>query len=360
MRPAPQSVFVGSLGRLLREALHKGRGFPPRTDRDAQHQDRAASRCQAHNTRRLRPLTSLAAPVVRLADLFDDAGAEAQRVLGTAPAPGARIVVESAQLAAIARQFGVDWRPSSPSDRAVLERPGKLMPREPVMAVLKEALAGLGAPDDADIDLPGFSPPLVPQEADPHAVVEQLDYDAGTGKFTGMLAIAADGMSMLRVRLSGTVQPMVEVPVPAHKLLPGAVIRADDLQMVRVRTGLIRGEVARVAEQAVGVAPRRQMTPGQPMPLGDLAHLAAIRKGAQIGMVLETPGLTLLAQGIALEPGGIGDRIQVLNPVSRAVVEAVVIAADRVRVAPGSTPLLQSAARPQQFGANAFVRTSVP
>ncbi len=67
----------------------------------------------------LRPLTTLAAPVVRLSDLFDDAGPDSARVLGTAPVPGARIVVEAAQLAAIARQFGVDWRPSSASDRAV-------------------------------------------------------------------------------------------------------------------------------------------------------------------------------------------------------------------------------------------------
>ncbi len=185
----------------------------------------------------LRPLTTLAAPVVRLSDLFDDAGTEAQRVLGTAPAPGARIVVGSAQLAAIARQFGVDWRPASPSDRAVLERPGKLMAREPVIAVLKQALVGVGAPDDADIELPGFSPPLIPQEADPHAAIEQLDYDAGSGRFTSILAVSADGMSLLRVRLSGTLDPMVEVPVPAHRLLPGAVIRADDIQMTRVRAG---------------------------------------------------------------------------------------------------------------------------
>ncbi len=308
----------------------------------------------------LRALTTLTAPVVRLSDLFDDAGAEAQRVLGTAPAPGGRIVVEAAQLAAIARQFGVDWRPSSPSDRAVLDRPGKLLPREPVMAALKDALVGVGAPDDADIDLPGFTPPLIPQDADPHSVIEQVDYDATSGKFTGILAISADGMSMLRVRLSGTVQPMVEVAVPAHRLLPGVVIRADDLQMVRVRAGLVRGEVARVAEQAVGLAPRRQMTPGQPMLLAELGHLAAIQKGAQVAMVLETAGLTLLAQGISLEPGGIGDRIQVLNPASRAVVEAVVIAPDRVRIEPGSTPLLQAGARPQQLGANAFVRASTP
>src|SRR5271154_2790337 len=81
----------------------------------------------------LRPLTTLAAPVVRLCDLFDDAGPHADRVLGPGPAPGGRIVIEAAQLAAIARQFGVDWRPGSPVDRAVLERPGELLPRDEVM-----------------------------------------------------------------------------------------------------------------------------------------------------------------------------------------------------------------------------------
>lgn len=308
----------------------------------------------------LRPLTTLAAPVVRLSDLFDDAGAEAQRVLGTAPAPGGRIVVEAAQLAAIARQFGVDWRPSSSSDRAVLERPGKLLPREPVMAVLREALAGVGAPDDADIELPGYSPPLIPQDADPHAGIEQLDYEAASGKFTGVLAVTGDGMPVLRMRVSGSLQAMVEVPVPSHRLQPGMEIGAADLQMTRVHAGLVRGEVARSAAQAIGLAPRRVMMPGQPLLLAELGHLAAVQKGAQVTMQLEAPGLTLLAQGVALESGGIGDRIQVLNPNSRAVVEAEVVAPDRVRVAPGSTPVLQAGSRPQQFGANAFVRTRTP
>ena len=308
----------------------------------------------------LRPLTTLAAPVVRLADLFDDAGTEAQRVLGTAPAPGGRIVVEAAQLAAIARQFGVDWRPSSSSDRAVLERPGRLLPREPMMGALREALAGVGAPTDADIELPGFSPPLVPQEADPRASIEQLDYDAASGKFTGVLAVSADAMPVLRVRLSGYLQEMVEVPVPAHRLLPGVVIGADDLQMLRVRAGLIRGEVARVAQQAVGLAPRRMIMSGQPIALAELGHLAAIQKGAQITMQLESPGLTLLAQGVAMESGGVGDRIQVLNPSSRAIVEAEIVAPDRVRVTPGSTPLLQANGRARQFTSNSFVRNPTP
>jgi flagellar basal body P-ring formation protein FlgA len=308
----------------------------------------------------LRPLTTLTAPVVRLSDLFDDAGAEAQRVLGTAPAPGARIVVEAAQLAAIARQFGVDWRPSSSSDRAVLERPGKLLPREPVIAVLREALNGVGAPPDGDIELPSFTPPLIPQEADAQATIEQLDYDAASGKFTGILAVSAEAMPVLRVRVSGTLQPMVEVPVATHRLPPGVVIRADDLQMLRVRTGLIRGEVARAAEQAVGQAPRRMIAPGQPIALAELGHLAAIQKGARVMMQLESPGLTLLAQGVAMEQGGIGDRIQVLNPSSHALVDAEVLAPDRVRVAPGSTPTLQANGRARQFTSNSFVRNPTP
>ena len=72
--------------------------------------------------------------MVRLSDLFDDAGPRAGQVLGPAPAPGARIVVEAPQLAAIARQFGVDWRPASPADSAVIDRPGRLLPREDVLA----------------------------------------------------------------------------------------------------------------------------------------------------------------------------------------------------------------------------------
>ena len=52
-----------------------------------------------------RPITTLTAPVVRLSDLFDELESDGQVVLGPGPAPGGRIVVEAAQLAAIARQI---------------------------------------------------------------------------------------------------------------------------------------------------------------------------------------------------------------------------------------------------------------
>src|SRR5690348_17518212 len=109
----------------------------------------------------LRTMTTLHAATVRLADLFDDAGANAQRVLGPGPGPGGRIVVEAQQLGAIARQFGVDWHPASSSDRAVLERLGRPLRRDDVMDAVRSALIGAGASADCDVDLAGFSPPLV-------------------------------------------------------------------------------------------------------------------------------------------------------------------------------------------------------
>ena len=68
-----------------------------------------------------RPITTLSAPVVRLSDLFDGLESDGDVVLGPGPAPGGRIVVEAAQLAAIARQFGVDWRPRGNERRDVCQ-----------------------------------------------------------------------------------------------------------------------------------------------------------------------------------------------------------------------------------------------
>jgi hypothetical protein len=46
----------------------------------------------------------------------------------------------------------------------------------------------------------------------------------------------------------------------------------------------------------------------------------------------------------------------VLNPSSHAVVETEIVAPDRVRVTPGSTPLLQTGGRARQFTSNSFGR----
>ena len=295
----------------------------------------------------LRPLTTLAAPVVRLSDLFDDAGPRADRVLGPGPAPGERIVVEAPQLAAIARQFGVDWRPASSADRAVLDRPGKLLRREAVTSALLAALARVGAPEEADLELPGFEAPLVPAEAVPTVTVEQVDYEGATGRFTAAVLVSGPAMEPMRLRLSGQLDEFAHVLVPTHRLAAGSVLRAGDLVAATVRAASLRGEVVRQPAQALGQALRHAAAEGQPLPLDTLQRPVAVAKGAHVAMEIRMPGLAVVAQGTALESGAMGERIQVLNPGSHMAVEGEIIGTDRVAVAPDTVPVPATGAAAQ-------------
>ncbi len=286
----------------------------------------------------LRDTTTLQQPHVRLADLFDDAGPSASRVLGPRPAPGGRIVVEAAQAAAIARQFGVAWRPISNTERVVIDRPGRLVARDEFIGSLHAALTGAGAAPDVEIELGGFAAPLVPMEAAIRSSIEQVDFDSVSGRFTATLALSMAGEAIQRTRLAGRAQEMMDVVVPSHRIAAGAVLRAADVQVVRVRAGAGRGDVARSVSQVVGQATRRQEVAGQPLQLADLGRPFIVQKGSRVMMLLQSPGLTMAASGTATEAGGIGDRIGVLNPVSGALIEAEITGVDQVMVQSSSTP----------------------
>jgi flagella basal body P-ring formation protein FlgA len=112
--------------------------------------------------------------------------------------------------------------------------------------------------------------------------------------------------------------------------------------MARVHVDMLRTDVVRRMSDTIGMELKQQIAPGQPIGQGELMRPALVRKGATVLMLLDSPGIALTAQGQALEPGAIGERIRVLNPTSRAVVEAEVIGSGRVRVTPGGLPVTVS------------------
>ena len=222
----------------------------------------------------------------------------------------------------------------------MLERPGRLLPREEVFSALRVALGGVGGDVEGELEVTGYAAPLVPAESLVRVDVEQMELDGASGRFRAVVSVSGEGMLTLRQTVAGTLHAMAEVPVPVRRIAPGAVLRAGDVAMQMVRVSAIRGEVARMADQVVGLAPRRVLMPGQAVALAELARPVAVTKGARVAMQLVAGGLSLTAQGTAMEAGAVGDRIQVLNPASRAVVEAQVVGIDRVRIEAGSTPVM--------------------
>ena len=120
----------------------------------------------------------------------------------------------------------------------------------------------------------------------------------------------------------------------------GTVVEPGDLRMSRRPLDRLSGAVARRADQAVGMQLRQMVPAGAPFVLASLRPPVLVRKGAAVLIRIDRPGIALTAEGRALEPGGAGDAIRVLNPLSHAVLRARVIATGEVRVAPDAPPLV--------------------
>jgi flagellar basal body P-ring formation protein FlgA len=291
----------------------------------------------------LRTVTTLHGPNVYLRDLFDDAGLNADRILGPGPEPGGRIVVESAQLGAIARQYNVAWRSVSRADRALLERPGRPMKKDEAIEAVRLAITASGVSDDIDIDMPGFNPPIIPAEAISAATVSQLDYDSNTGRFTAALTVTADGMNPIDIRVSGRADEVVEAPVALTRLLPETVLRPDDVRLARVRAATLQNEVARSVDQIVGMQLRRPVAAGQPLRLADLSRPPLVQRGATVQVELSAAGLSVTGQAVAIDAGAEGEKVRVQNLTSHAYLMAEVVGPGKVRVTPEVPAALQTA-----------------
>jgi flagellar basal body P-ring formation protein FlgA len=291
----------------------------------------------------LKTRTTLRGPQVYLRDLFEDAGANADRLLGPGPGPGGRIVVESRQLKAIARQYDVDWEPISHADRAVLEWPGRPLEREEVLAAVRAALVAQGAAADCDIVIPGFNPPIVPISGVSAPLITQLEFDRDLGRFTAMLSVTGDGMEPISTRLSGEVADVIELPVAVTRLTAGSIAGPDDIRVARVHVTSVHTEVAHDPAMVIGMQFKLQMQAGVPIPLSNLMQPTQINRGDAVRLQLQAGGLWLTGQGMALESGAVGDRIRVRNVSSQAVLEAEVIKPGEVRVLPGTLPITTQA-----------------
>jgi len=287
----------------------------------------------------LRSMTTLHGPVVFLRDLFDDAGPNADRMLGPGPAPGDRIVVEAAQLNAIARKFDVPWRSVSGADRAVLEWPGRPLRLEEASAAVKAAVTGAGASDDTDIDIPGFAPPMVPVDADVSVAVSQLDYDPNSGRFTAALSMTAETMNAMTMRISGRVEAVAAAVVPVTRLVPETLLRAEDVRAVRLRASRVPDQPVVSPDQVAGMMLRRPVAAGQPLRLTDLMRPPLVQRGSIVQVEFRDGGLAVTVQATALDDGADGERIRIQNVNSHAFAYADVIGPGRVRIVTGTATL---------------------
>lgn len=281
----------------------------------------------------LRPSVTVSAPVVRLGDLFADAGKEAAVEVAAAPGPGQRTVFDARWLAAIAQEHHLGWAPGSDYDEVVVERASRAIGAD---AIAGKLLAEIGATrpiEHATVQLDnGGLRLVVPAEADESIAIDGLTVDPQSGRLSAYVSAPAEDATAPRVRVTGRLVLQTELPVLNRAMAAGETITAADISHRLVRREAIGADAVTDDAALVGKTPRRSLRADEIVRVGDVQVPIIVHKNDLVTILLDTPTLHLSAQAKALDDGTMGAAIRVSNTSSNRVVDAIVRGPNTVSV----------------------------
>ena len=281
----------------------------------------------------LRPAITVDGDVVRLGDLFADAGKKQNSIVAAAPPPGARAVFNAARLRSIARRAGISWRPRSRHQNAVVTRIGRLVSSGDIRKLIQTALIKRGMPPDHQIVLSKNNLTLHIAAEDTREIrIAQTRYNPQGKQFSAIVEVPDDRSSHKRVQVTGSVYEVINVPVLARSIRRGETIRTRDLEFVKKRRKTIGRNTIIDISRIVGKTPRRYLQTGKPMRMADLRMPVLVAKGKLVTLTLRNQHILITAQGKALEDGAKGEVVRVTNTRSRQTVQGVVMGHNRVAI----------------------------
>ncbi len=273
---------------------------------------------------------------IRLGDIFTglDAAQAAKSVL-PAPPPGQKLQLDAGLLQQLAQQNGLTWRPASRFDAVVLERAGVEIPREALTRSLLSALAGRGVAADGDVLLDNEALRLVvPTGVTPAVTVQDVTFDARQNRFVATVLVPSTTQAMA-VQVGGRIVPTVEVPVPIRNIAAGDVVRPGDLELKKIKADQAKRGFALYSQNVAGKTARRPLVVGEPIRVSDLTTTMLVTKNSLVTVTVASGAMQLSMQAKALDDGGEGDVVRLVNPRSNKTIQGIVTGPAAVTVQAG-------------------------
>lgn len=292
----------------------------------------------------LRENISVENRIVTLGDLFTDTGEKADIAVLEAPLPGKTKNVSAAELARIAKKHEIDWQRPDYLRRISLIRQSDSIATTDLTSLLLDMAIDAGANPDSEIRLLGRNDALLVPVGATLADIEFESFSVTDRKdrFSTVLQVPSGGDIPIKVNLSGTIEEVRDIPVFNRSVMPGEVIKQSDITWVRYPAKRLSARAILSSTDLVGMTVRRPARTDKPITTTDVIAPVAVAKGDAVTMMVRTKAMVLTAAGKALENGGIGDTIRVLNPKSRQTVDAKIIRTGQVEILAGPTLALGS------------------
>ncbi|MFC5069420.1 flagellar basal body P-ring formation chaperone FlgA [Flaviflagellibacter deserti] len=289
----------------------------------------------AADAQTLRASAIVSAPIVTVGDLVFDAGAYAPMPIFQAPDPGQTGQVPAQAIVDAVRAQGLIVNPQGLSTVTVTRGSRRITEEAIAPLVQAEVAKRAQAADPASIQVSLDDTMKVvdlPSEADGPIALVDLTWRADGGMFDASIAISRRDGQIERRALRGTALETVPVVVLSQPVERGAPIEAHDLELVRKPKSEIRGDFVADMASVIGMELRRPVREGAALKSSDLAEPQVIKRGRPVTITLQSGPLTLTAVGEALRDAARGDSVQVMNPQSKRVLQAVATGPDQVTV----------------------------
>lgn len=141
-----------------------------------------------------------------------------------------------------------------------------------------------------------------------------------------------DGVHDWSRYISANVRVFRSVVIASHALERGSRISDADVTLEETDISLIRGNVLQDPEQAVGQQLKRSVRAGATLNPATLSAPLLIERGDTVVLSAEKGPVVIRNKGEALQDGELGKRIDVRNPRSERVIQAVVSGPGRAKV----------------------------
>jgi flagella basal body P-ring formation protein FlgA len=164
----------------------------------------------------------------------------------------------------------------------------------------------------------------VPADRVPDFTLNNFEYDTLGKHFRTDLA--ADTTSgVYSVPVAGRITIKRSVPVLTRRLESGTVIGAADIDFLPIPEDHANGGgIITDATQLIGHELRRDTNGGEILHAQDIIAPRFVMRGSLVTLKIETPFMTITAQGKALQDGTKGDAIRAVNTQTNRPVEGVV------------------------------------
>ncbi len=121
--------------------------------------------------------------------------------------------------------------------------------------------------------------------------------------------------------------------IALRTLMPGDVVQSDSID--RRRLPHVVMDLLPRDRDPIGLEVKRHVSMNRPLTVHDVGPISLVHANAEVRVFYRAGALSMQMQGRALEAGGQGEQIRVLNTASSRTIRATVVAQDTVEVKGG-------------------------